>query len=85
MSTSTVRTARRVAMRGHHAVPAAIDADARNADRFTVHPTAESWSIEQTLVDPEGDGEWSLEITVDLRASAALGDVAATFHGLRHR
>ncbi len=70
---------------GSSRVPAAIDADARNADRFTVHPTAESWSIEQTLVDPEGDGEWSLEITVDLRASAALGDVAATFHGLRHR
>jgi len=67
-----------------------IDGDARGPDRFLVADEGTdagtgTWSIEQILADPEGHDEWYLAVTVDLAASAEVGDVSARLDGLRRR
>jgi hypothetical protein len=50
-----------------------FSARARSADLTridTVEPRV--WRIRQTLVDPEGDNDWSLEGTIDLRRGKSL-------------
>ena len=63
----------------------AIDADARGPDRFVVTDDGDVWTVEQTLVDPEGHDEWYLEVTVDLPASADAGEIVAAVQGVVHR
>lgn len=67
-----------------------IDGDARGPDRFLVADDGTdagtgTWTIEQILADPEGHDEWYLAVTVDLAASAEVGDVSARLDGLRRR
>jgi hypothetical protein len=50
-----------------------IDADARSAQHFRLTDEPGRWRIEQTLVDPAGDGEWRLVASVDLDAAVAEG------------
>lgn len=63
----------------------AIDGDARGPNRFLVADHGATWSIEQILVDPDGHDEWYLAVTVDVEASAELGDVVARFGGIERR
>ncbi len=62
-----------------------IDAAARSPDHFSVQEDGRTWRVEQTLVDPDGDGEWRLAGEIDLDASAAEGAIATTFTGLLRR
>jgi superfamily II RNA helicase len=58
-----------------------IDADARGPDLFRLDDT--TWSVEQVLLDPQGYKEWCMAIQVGLAASAAAGEIRATFEGIR--
>ncbi|MFM2078836.1 MAG: hypothetical protein RJA49_2726, partial [Actinomycetota bacterium] len=40
------------------------------------------WHLEQTLVDPEGDGAWRLRASVDIEAALAEGAPSLQFEGL---
>jgi hypothetical protein len=62
-----------------------IDGDARGPDHFMVADEGDVWTVEQVLVDPEGHDEWYLEVTIDLPASAAAGEIVARVEGLRRR
>ncbi|MEI8239287.1 MAG: DUF3516 domain-containing protein [Actinomycetota bacterium] len=53
-----------------------IDADARSMQYFRLTDEPGRWMIEQTLVDPSGDGEWRFVASVDL--DAAMLDGAPT-------
>jgi hypothetical protein len=70
---------------GAEHAPIGIDADARGPDRFVVADEGDTWTIEQTLADPEGHDEWYLHVTVDLEASAETGDIQAKLEGLHRR
>ncbi len=50
-----------------------IDADARSTQHFRLVDAPGRWTIEQTIVDPAGDGEWRLVASVDLDAAIAEG------------
>jgi hypothetical protein len=50
-----------------------VDADARSAQFFRLVEAPATWTIEQTLVDPSGDGEWRLVATVDIDDAMADG------------
>jgi superfamily II RNA helicase len=50
-----------------------IDADARSAGFFRLEESPERWTIQQTLADPNGDGEWRIVATVDLEEAMADG------------
>jgi superfamily II RNA helicase len=50
-----------------------IGPDARSAPRFRLDTTGRSWRVRQTLLDPEGYGDWTLGATVDLDASDEEG------------
>ncbi len=50
-----------------------IDGDARSAQHFRLIEAPGTWRIEQTLADPNGDGEWRIVATVDLAAAMAEG------------
>lgn len=52
-----------------------LDNEARNARHTYVKPAEDgkSWLVQQTLVDPEGHNDWSLDVRVDLLQSRATG------------
>ena len=41
------------------------------------------WEVRQTLADPEGDGDWVIEATVDLDASDRVGEAVVLATALR--
>lgn len=50
-----------------------IDADARSAQYLRILDEPGRWRVEQTLLDPAGDGEWRLVAAVDLERAAIDG------------
>ena len=50
-----------------------FDADARSAQYFRLVTEPTLWTVEQTLVDPSGDGEWRVVATVDVEAALLEG------------
>ncbi|MDH4143822.1 MAG: DUF3516 domain-containing protein [Acidimicrobiia bacterium] len=48
-----------------------VDAEARGAAYFHLDEAPEAWTVRQTLLDPEGHGDWHLRARVDLVASRA--------------
>ncbi|WP_434967193.1 DEAD/DEAH box helicase [Janibacter indicus] len=48
-----------------------------------VTPDARLWEVRQTLADPEGDGDWVIEATVDLDASDRVGEAVVLATALR--
>ena len=46
-------------------------------------PDARLWEVRQTLADPEGDGDWVIEATVDLDASDRVGEAVVLATALR--
>jgi hypothetical protein len=52
-----------------------LDNEARNLRHTYVKPAEDkqSWLVQQTLVDPEGHNDWSLDVRVDLGESRQLG------------
>jgi superfamily II RNA helicase len=52
-----------------------LDNEARNLRHSYIKPAEDkkSWLVQQTLVDPEGHNDWSLDVRVDLDASRAAG------------
>jgi hypothetical protein len=59
-----------------------IDGDARSAQYFCLTEEPGRWHIEQTLVDPEGDGAWRLRASVDIETALADGAPSLQFEGL---
>ncbi|MGB8367660.1 MAG: DUF3516 domain-containing protein [Verrucomicrobiia bacterium] len=53
-----------------------LDPNARNARHTYVTPSDDqkSWRVQQMLVDPEEDNDWTAEFEVDLAQSRALGE-----------
>jgi len=53
----------------------ALDNETRNARHTYVKPSEDgkSWVVQQTLVDPEGHNDWSVDCAVDLAQSRQLG------------
>ena len=56
--------------------PARLDPEARNLRHTRVAPSDDGarWTVQQTLVDPDGHNDWILEIEADLAASRAAGE-----------
>jgi hypothetical protein len=50
-----------------------IDAQAHSSEYFRLTENPGRWTIEQTLSDPAGDGEWRVVATVDLDVAMAEG------------
>ena len=50
-----------------------IGPDARSSPRFRLEATGRSWRVRQTILDPEGYGDWVVVATVDLDASDEEG------------
>lgn len=52
-----------------------LDNEARNLRHTYIKPSddKQTWLVQQTLVDPEGHNDWSLDILVDLKQSRAIG------------
>ena len=52
-----------------------LDNEARNLRHTYIKPSEDksTWQLQQTLVDPEGHNDWSLDLGVDLNQSRALG------------
>lgn len=63
-----------------------VGGDARGPALFQLDDgDATIWRVEQVLLDPHDDREWYLGATVDLPASGAAGEIAASFSGLERR
>jgi hypothetical protein len=43
------------------------------------------WSLAQVLLDPLDHREWYLDATIDLQASAEMGEIQATLRGVCRR
>ena len=55
-----------------------IDPEARSPKHLTLEQGEATWRVRQTLLDPEGDGDWFFEATIDLdRSRAAARPVLA--------
>ena len=56
--------------------PARLDPEARNLRHTRVEPSEDGsrWTVQQTLVDPDGHNDWILEVEADLAASRAAGE-----------
>jgi superfamily II RNA helicase len=65
----------REAYRLEHA-PMRLDPEARNLRHTHAAPTDDGsrWTVQQTLVDPDGHNDWILEVEADLAASRAAGE-----------
>jgi superfamily II RNA helicase len=50
-----------------------IGPDARSAPRFLLSSTGRQWKVRQTLLDPEGHGDWAMTALVDLDRSDEEG------------
>jgi hypothetical protein len=52
-----------------------LDPEARNMRHTYIKPSEDnkSWIVRQTLVDPEGFNDWSLDLEIDLAKSRELG------------
>jgi hypothetical protein len=53
-----------------------LDNEARNIRHTYIKPAEDrkSWLVQQTLVDPEGHNDWTLDLLVDLEKSRASGE-----------
>ena len=60
----------------------AIDAEARAQRYVRIVDEPGRWLVEQTLVDPAGDGEWRLVATVDLAQAELDGAPTLRLHHL---
>jgi len=52
-----------------------VDPEARSPKHLDIQDGAEgehTWRVRQTLLDPEGDNDWFVEMTVDLARSREL-------------
>ena len=59
-----------------------IDADARSAAMIEITESGRTWSVRQTLADPEGDRDWAIRATVDLDASDEAGEAVMRIDGV---
>ena len=52
-----------------------LDNEARNLRHTYIKPSEDkkTWLAQQTIVDPEGHNDWSLDLLVDLGQSRAIG------------
>ncbi len=52
-----------------------LDNEARNLRHTCIKPVEDqkSWLVQQTIIDPEGHNDWSLDLSVDLSQSRASG------------
>jgi hypothetical protein len=63
-----------------------VDGDARGPGLFRLGDTGDHrWRLEQVLLDPQRHREWFLDVTIDLPASAEVGEIQATLHGVERR
>ncbi|MCL2778891.1 MAG: DUF3516 domain-containing protein [Polyangiaceae bacterium] len=58
------------------------DPEARSPKHMAVVEGEEAWRIRQTLLDPEEDNDWFVELTVDLQASRDTGRPVFTLEGV---
>ncbi len=49
------------------------DGDARSAAFFELTESADEWAVRQRFADPEGDGDWAFEATVDIAEAMENG------------
>ncbi|GAB2763459.1 DEAD/DEAH box helicase [Nocardioides salsibiostraticola] len=61
----------------------ATDADARGPDLLEIDKSGRTWSVRQTLSDPQGYRDWVIEAVVDLDLSDELGELALTTTAMR--
>ena len=63
-----------------------LDPEARNGRHTHVAKSedGQTWTIQQTLVDPEGGNDWCAEFSVPLPASREAGSAVLVFGGLRN-
>ena len=60
-----------------------VDADARSSARVQIERSSgDSWSVRQTLSDPEGDHDYALALTVDRQASRRENRLVLSWQGL---
>jgi len=50
-----------------------VDPEARSPKHLNIEEGEAVWRVRQTLLDPEDDHDWYVELTVDLEASRSLG------------
>lgn len=60
-----------------------LDADARGPALLRVDRTGRSWSVVQTLHDPEGHHDWIIEALIDVDASDELGELVLVTQAFR--
>ena len=56
--------------------------DARGPQMLLVEKGADTWHVQQIIGDPDGDHDWRLQATVDLRASDDEGELVIDVEGL---
>jgi superfamily II RNA helicase len=59
-----------------------LDPEARGPVHFSLREDGLRWSVRQTLLDPEGWGEWALTGVVDLAASREAGEAVVRLGGI---
>ncbi|SLM98357.1 DEAD/DEAH box helicase [Brevibacterium yomogidense] len=59
-----------------------IDANARSAAMVRITESGRTWSVQQTLADPDGDRDWAIRATVDLDASDEAGEAVVRIDGV---
>jgi superfamily II RNA helicase len=63
-----------------------LTGDARGPSLFQLDDASDArWSLAQVLLDPLDHREWYLDATIDLQASAEMGEIQATLRGVCRR
>lgn len=60
-----------------------LDGDARGPDLLRVVREGTSWSVTQTLADPDGHHDWIIEALIDVDASDELGELVLVTQAFR--
>ena len=58
------------------------DSRARGTEHTHVEESLETWTIEQTLTDPDEHNDWSLKLSLDLASTRLLGRLSWEFLSL---
>ncbi|HEX4191147.1 MAG TPA: DUF3516 domain-containing protein [Marmoricola sp.] len=60
-----------------------LDGDARGPDLLRVEKTGRSWTVVQTVHDPEGHHDWIIEALIDVDATDELGELVLATQAFR--